>query len=49
MSEHGEVLEKYDDGLPAKARFKASATVGTDEYTLVYEHARHGDDVVEAV
>ena len=34
-----EVLEKRDDGLPAKARFKASATVGTDEYTLAYEHA----------
>lgn len=36
-----EVLEVYDDGLPAAARFKASATVGTDEYTLSYEH---GDD-----
>ena len=36
-----EVLEVYDDGLPATARFKASATVGTDEYTLSYEH---GDD-----
>ena len=36
-----EVLEEYDDGLPATARFKASATVGTDEYTLSYEH---GDD-----
>lgn len=34
-----EVLEKYDDGLPEKARFKASATVGTDEYTLAYEHS----------
>lgn len=34
-----EVLEVYDDGLPATARFKASATVGTDEYTLAYEHA----------
>jgi hypothetical protein len=34
-----EVLEVYDDGLPATARFKASATVGTDEYTLSYEHA----------
>ena len=34
-----EVLEKRDDGLPEKAHFKASATVGTDEYTLAYEHA----------
>lgn len=25
-------------GLPLTARFKASATVGTDEYTLSYEH-----------
>jgi hypothetical protein len=34
-----EVLEVYtDDDLPATARFKASATVGTDEYTLSYEH-----------
>jgi carbon monoxide dehydrogenase subunit G len=38
-----EVLEVYDDdGLPATARFKASATVGTDEYTLSYEHADDG-------
>ncbi len=36
-----ELLEVYDDPdqLPATARFKASATVGTDEYTLSYEHA----------
>ncbi|MGN6131131.1 MAG: SRPBCC family protein [Nocardioidaceae bacterium] len=34
-----ELLEVYeDDGLPATARFKASAAVGTDEYTLSYEH-----------
>lgn len=34
-----ELLEVYEDGgLPATARFKASATVGTDEYTLSYEH-----------
>ena len=34
-----ELLEIYeDDGLPATARFKASATVGTDEYVLSYEH-----------
>ena len=34
-----ELLEVYEDtDLPATARFKASATVGTDEYTLSYEH-----------
>jgi hypothetical protein len=39
-----ELLEVYeDDGLPATARFKASATVGTDHYTLSYEH---GDDTM---
>lgn len=38
-----EVLEVYEeDGLPATARFKASAAVGTDEYTLSYEHADNG-------
>jgi uncharacterized membrane protein len=38
-----EVLEVYeDDGLPATARFKASATVGTDHYTLSYEHSEDG-------
>jgi hypothetical protein len=38
-----ELLEVYeDDDLPATARFKASATVGTDEYTLSYEHPDDG-------
>ena len=38
-----ELLEVYEaDDLPATARFKASATVGTDEYTLSYEHADDG-------
>ncbi len=38
-----ELLEVYaDDELPATARFKASATVGTDEYTLSYEHPDDG-------
>lgn len=38
-----EVLEVYeDDGLPATARFKASATVGTDAYVLTYEHRDDG-------
>jgi polyketide cyclase/dehydrase/lipid transport protein len=35
-----ELLEVYeDDDLPATATFKASAAVGTDHYTLSYEHA----------
>lgn len=34
--------ESEDDGLPAKARFKATAPVGSDEYTLEYEHADDG-------
>ena len=38
-----ELLEVYeDDDLPATARFKASATVGTDEYTLSFEHPDDG-------
>ena len=37
------LLEVYaDDDLPATARFKASATVGTDRYTLSYEHTDDG-------
>ena len=38
-----ELLEVYeDDDLPATARFRAAAAVGTDEYTLSYEHADDG-------
>jgi len=38
-----ELLEVYEaDDLPATARFKASATVGTDQYTLAYEHSDTG-------
>jgi len=38
-----ELLEVYeDDDLPATAKFKAAATVGTDHYTLSYEHADEG-------
>jgi hypothetical protein len=38
-----ELLEVYeDDGLPATARFRASAAVGTDDYTLSYEHGDAG-------
>ena len=37
-----ELLEKYEDGTPATARFSASAPVGTDEYTLTYRHRSDG-------
>jgi uncharacterized membrane protein len=37
-----EVLEEYEDGTPAKARFKASTPVGSDRYTLAYEHSDDG-------
>ncbi len=38
-----ELLEVYEDNdLPATARFKAAATVGTDEYTLSYDHPDDG-------
>jgi len=37
-----ELLEEYEDGLPATAHFKAAAPVGTDEYTLEYEHSDDG-------
>ena len=39
-----EVREWYDDGTPATAWFKASAPVGTDEYTLAYTHRPDGMD-----
>lgn len=37
-----EVLEVDDRGLPQRARFAASTAVGTDRYTLAYEHSAHG-------
>ena len=37
-----EVLEVGADGLPSRAHFTASAPVGTDEYTLAYEHRGDG-------
>ncbi|MFD5811585.1 SRPBCC family protein [Rhodococcus aetherivorans] len=38
-----EVLEVDEEtGLPRTARFKASATVGTDSYTLTYRHRDDG-------
>ncbi|HHX84802.1 MAG TPA: polyketide cyclase [Actinomycetales bacterium] len=40
-----EVLEVWEDsGLPATARFRAAATVGTDAYVLTYEHREDGMD-----
>jgi Polyketide cyclase / dehydrase and lipid transport len=39
-----ELIEVYeDDDLPATATFSASSSVGTDHYTLSYEH---GDDTM---
>jgi len=37
-----ELLEKHPDGTPATAHFTASAPVGTDSYTLAFEHAADG-------
>ena len=37
-----ELLEEYEDGTPATARFKSSTTIGTDQYTLAYEHFDDG-------
>jgi hypothetical protein len=37
-----EVLSTGADGLPLMARFAASSSVGTDRYTLAYEHSPHG-------
>ncbi len=37
-----EVLEANDDGTPRVARFAASTAVGTDRYTLGYEHEDAG-------
>ena len=37
-----EVLEVSDDGLPLRAALAASTAVGTDRYTLAYEHQPDG-------
>jgi hypothetical protein len=38
-----ELLEEFEeDGLPATAHFKAAAPVGSDEYTLEYDHTDDG-------
>jgi ribosome-associated toxin RatA of RatAB toxin-antitoxin module len=34
-----DVLEEYEDGTPATARFTMVTGVGSDTYTLEYEHA----------
>ncbi|HSK27516.1 MAG TPA: SRPBCC family protein [Jiangellales bacterium] len=39
-----EVLEEYEDGTPATAKFSAAAPVGTDQYTLSYGHRPDGMD-----
>lgn len=37
-----EVLSRNDDGTPLTARVAASTAVGTDRYTLSYEHSPAG-------
>lgn len=37
-----EVLTTTEDGMPLTARFAASTAVGTDRYTLAYEHSPDG-------
>ena len=36
-----ELLEEFEDGTPATASFRASSPVGSDRYTLAYEHTAH--------
>jgi uncharacterized membrane protein len=33
-----ELLEEYEDGTPALASFELRTTIGTDEFTLQFEH-----------
>jgi len=37
-----EVLDAFEDGTPSTARFRAATPVGSDRYTLRYEHPRDG-------
>ena len=37
-----EVLDKDDKGRPTRARFRAATPVGSDRYTLAYEHSATG-------
>jgi Polyketide cyclase / dehydrase and lipid transport len=34
-----ELVEEYEDGTPATARFEMTTRLGVDRYTLEYEHA----------
>jgi len=36
------VLSSDEQGRPLTAKFAASTSVGTDRYTLAYEHSPHG-------
>jgi hypothetical protein len=38
-----ELLEEYEDGTPATARFEMTTGLGADHYTLEFEH---GDDAM---
>ena len=40
--QEAELLEAFEDGTPSTARFRASTPVGSDRYTLQYEHPRDG-------
>lgn len=37
-----EVLEEYEDGTPATARFESTTAIGRDRYVLEYEHPDEG-------
>jgi len=37
-----ELLEEYEDGTPATARFEVTTGIGADKYTLEYEHSDDG-------
>jgi len=37
-----ELLEEYEDGTPATARFEVTTGIGSDKYTLEYEHSDDG-------
>ena len=37
-----ELVEEYEDGTPATARFEAMTGIGADHYTLAYEHSDRG-------
>ena len=36
------MLSSDDQGRPLTAKFAASSSVGTDRYTLAYQHSPHG-------